>query len=1062
MIRDAVGGQFRDLAPKWWNGTAFVAPRQVRVYSKSEGRFVAVWPPTPESPALAGISAPVFDTPTNTYSLSLSWGTVDWAETYEVQQRSDLNSTWVTIASGLATTTLAVSGLEPAVTYEYRVRGIDDDTGVNGLWSNTRIATTGSTGLPGPTLTVTEPTFDAVANRFTSTASWSTLLAADTYELQQRVNGGSWATIQNTASLTANLVNLLASTAYDYRVRGVSIEAGPGAWSATRTIQTASTGLGTPTITATAPVYAAATNSFSTDLTWTGLPSAASYELQQATGSGSFAAIAWSPVNPLATPDAPTVVGSTSGGSLSAGTYSYRVAAVNAYGETLASVAATGNVASGITGSVSITMPNVSGMTGWKVYGRTAGFELLLATNGMSLTWIDTGVVTPNGSLPAANTTGARTKSITSLAPETSYQFRVRGVSASNEFGPWGTVTVSTGANGLGGPTLSAGAQSFTQSTDRWSVPLTWSDPPAADSFQLEEQVNGGTWTQVYAGTGTNTTRTGLLPNTSYGYRARAVSNNAGNGAWSATTQVRTGSSQLDLFNALTITVDAPTFNTGADRYTTTVRWTEPQYASTYEVERRTVNGAGTSAWTAVGSTGSATINVTGLEGQTVHEFRARASSSFGVGNWCATKQIATGLQKVPALTAGTPYWSGETYVVPINYTPPPVGAGGVAPNGSIPITSAYVHVLSGATIVGSGQISGPSSAKVVQVGVPGLPGSATYGYRVDVNCGTAVASQSSATLNVAHPALPVPGQVVVGAYQDLTVYRTNAFRNGQYHAEWLHNASGITPTDYKLEVFAHPSNALITTIYTSGYTPADTPAITPMYAGSGRRHAADIPASYSHLQSYYVKITPRNSQGYEGTPATTVPIRYVDSLGAGSVNPVSSNTWRAQGSVGGAGAWRNDVRLYAGVDGYGGHNIGCYFYDTNIINLLSPNANGYRVTITSLVFKYARGTNYSNGAQVSFNLHGGFDQNGFSAGSMAGGFLKSEPLGAVDEVSLPAHWGQYLADNDTYRGICLYGNPSSIDPGHGSDYNYTDAFLAMTERPGLSGYVGQLVFTWV
>ena len=159
MIRDAVGGQFRDLTPKWWNGTAFVAPRQVRVFTG--GRFVAVWPPTPEPPALAGIAAPVFDAPTNTYSLSLSWGTVTWAEVYEVQQRSDLDSRWVTIASGLAGTTLAVTGLAPAVTYEYRVRGVDTDTGVNGRWSETRIATTGSIGLPGPSLTVTDPDFDA-------------------------------------------------------------------------------------------------------------------------------------------------------------------------------------------------------------------------------------------------------------------------------------------------------------------------------------------------------------------------------------------------------------------------------------------------------------------------------------------------------------------------------------------------------------------------------------------------------------------------------------------------------------------------------------------------------------------------------------------------------------------------------------------------------------------------------------------------------------------------------------------------------------------------------------
>ena len=106
---------------------------------------------------------------------------------------------------------------------------------------------------------------------------------------------------------------------------------------------------------------------------------------------------------------APVATASTSGGTLAAATYSYRVSAINGVGETLAATAVTGTVASGSTGSVLLSWSQVLGATGYKIYGRTGGSELLIATassGGHPITqYTDTGSVTPAGALPGSNTT---------------------------------------------------------------------------------------------------------------------------------------------------------------------------------------------------------------------------------------------------------------------------------------------------------------------------------------------------------------------------------------------------------------------------------------------------------------------------------------------------------------------------------------------------------------------------------------------------------------------------------------------------------------------------------
>ena len=119
-------------------------------------------------------------------------------------------------------------------------------------------------------------------------------------------------------------------------------------------------------------------------------------------GPGSYSkdlriAITSANLNPV--PDA-SVLGTvlSSGGSLTAATYSYAVTALNAYGETKASALAEVVISAGTANSIRLNWNAVLGATGYKVYGRTASsgnVQLLAIVN--TNTYTDTGADEPSG-----------------------------------------------------------------------------------------------------------------------------------------------------------------------------------------------------------------------------------------------------------------------------------------------------------------------------------------------------------------------------------------------------------------------------------------------------------------------------------------------------------------------------------------------------------------------------------------------------------------------------------------------------------------------------------------
>jgi hypothetical protein len=88
---------------------------------------------------------------------------------------------------------------------------------------------------------------------------------------------------------------------------------------------------------------------------------------------------------------------STTGGTLAAGTYYYKVSAITPSGETLPSNEVS-QVTTGTTSSNTLTWTSVSGATGYKIYrGTTAGGESVYYTVGNVLTYTDTNAASTAG-----------------------------------------------------------------------------------------------------------------------------------------------------------------------------------------------------------------------------------------------------------------------------------------------------------------------------------------------------------------------------------------------------------------------------------------------------------------------------------------------------------------------------------------------------------------------------------------------------------------------------------------------------------------------------------------
>lgn len=102
-------------------------------------------------------------------------------------------------------------------------------------------------------------------------------------------------------------------------------------------------------------------------------------------------------------PTIPTLTTATTGGVLAPGTYAYRVSAIVGGVETDVSPEATIVVPAGTsTNKVTVSWAAVASATGYRVYGRSTGTELMIANLGNFTSFVDDSGQVPSGAMPVA------------------------------------------------------------------------------------------------------------------------------------------------------------------------------------------------------------------------------------------------------------------------------------------------------------------------------------------------------------------------------------------------------------------------------------------------------------------------------------------------------------------------------------------------------------------------------------------------------------------------------------------------------------------------------------
>lgn len=111
---------------------------------------------------------------------------------------------------------------------------------------------------------------------------------------------------------------------------------------------------------------------------------------------------------PLAAPAGLAAAPVVGGGAFAAASYFWKITAINAFGETIASNEATAAIA--LNGSANLTWGAVPGATGYRIYRSAAtngqnASPAFVAAVGAVTAYTDTGAATTAGSVPASNTT---------------------------------------------------------------------------------------------------------------------------------------------------------------------------------------------------------------------------------------------------------------------------------------------------------------------------------------------------------------------------------------------------------------------------------------------------------------------------------------------------------------------------------------------------------------------------------------------------------------------------------------------------------------------------------
>jgi predicted phage tail protein len=324
---------------------------------------------------------------------------------------------------------------------------------------------------------------------------------------------------------------------------------------------------------------------------------------------------------------------------------------------------------------------------------------------------------------------GSATSKALSGLSDGSYGYRVQACNASGCSG-WktsGTLTVAL-------IPAAPGSLSVPTTSSTGSVTVSWASSAHATNYVLQQQLNGGSWSQAYGGSATSRALSGL-GNGSYIYRVEACNGNGCSG-WRTS-----GTLTVALIPAPPASISAP-----ASAYSPSigVSWSASANATNYVLEERFNGGSWGVAWSGAATSKTVTVGASGT-----YQFQVSACGAGGCSAFKASGNVAV------TLPPGAPHLTGPATSSTGTFTLTWTKVSGA--------TSYHLHQsVNGGTLALIKVTSGTTWTSSALVG-----GSYAYSVCADNAAGCGPSSNTVTVSVAAHaPAVPspihVPGTVTV------------------------------------------------------------------------------------------------------------------------------------------------------------------------------------------------------------------------------------------------------------------------------------------------------------
>lgn len=554
------------------------------------------------------------------------WDPVYGAQNYSVQWRY-AGGTWYNLGGGpFNGTQVNVGGLNPGTAYEWRVRS---NCGYNNYspWSYPASFTTLGAYCSVPYNLYTSNITDNSA-----TFNWGSSQGAQSYSVQYRLPGGTWYNVYG-SPFTGNWTTqtgLNSNTTYEWRIRANCSYNESSDWSYPIPFTTtggyycnAPSWLGANYITQT-----------SASLDWNNVNGAYQYIVEYRVAGGTW----------YTAPGSPFINSWAELTGLQPGTYyEWRVKTVCNNWQTSAwsytSAFTTQGYSCGAPVSTYTTNVTESSATfSWSAVPGAQSYSVQIRTPYGQWNYI-------NGS--PFNGTSATAYN---LAPNTTYEWRVRANCAYGQYGYWTPgILFTTGGSSYCHVPQWLNTTNITATT----ATLDWENVSGAQNYSVQWRYPGGAWNNLGGGPFyySNVTISGLQPGTAYEWRVRS---NCGYNSFSDW-------SSAAYFTTLNTSCSTPSglYTSNITESSATFSWNPVPGAQSYSVQYRTQGGA----WYYLPNSPfyGTSVTANGFYANTTYEWRVRANCGYGYSSYWSSGVIFT--------TGGSSYCGAPQYLYTANVT---------------------------------------------------------------------------------------------------------------------------------------------------------------------------------------------------------------------------------------------------------------------------------------------------------------------------------------------------------------------------------------------------------